>query len=107
VIFGRIPSGGRSPARPLEPVLGRLSLFRDNLYFIQNHPAPSLWKISNFFESRTITTTGDLPDLHLSFLERLNSGKEPEMISRQGIVLIPGTSFRAERLDFQTWRAIL
>jgi hypothetical protein len=75
------------------------------MYFIQNHPLPSLWKTSIFFESRTITTTGNLPDLQLSFPERLNSGKEPEMISWQGSVLFPGTSFRAERLDFQTRRA--
>jgi hypothetical protein len=76
------------------------------LYFIQNHPAPSHWKTSNFFESQTITITGNLPDLHLSFPERLNSGKEPEMISWQGSVLFPGTSFRAKRQDFQTRRAI-
>jgi hypothetical protein len=91
---------------PLEPVLGRLSLFRDSLNFIQNHTAPSIWKTSHCFESGTIAASGHSSDLHSSNLERAISGEEQKPISWQGSAFIPGRSFRAERLDFQTWWAI-
>jgi hypothetical protein len=76
------------------------------LNFIQNHIAPSFWKTSNCFESRTIAASGNSSDLHSSNLERAISGEEQKPISWQGSAFIQGTSFRAERLAFQTRRVI-
>jgi hypothetical protein len=72
------------------------------LNYIQNHTAPSFWKTSNCFESRTIIASGNSSDLHSSNLERAISGEEQKPIFWQGSAFIPNTSFQAKLLDFQT-----